>query len=157
MRFPRQEYWNRLPFPTPGDLPYPEVEPMSLVSPALAGGFFTTGATWKVIQRCIFDHFAVHMKLTQHFKSAILQYWYFSQQTWSQLVLHPAQALYKSAYKLDKQSDNIQPWHTPFPIWNQSIAPCLVLTVASWPVYRFLRRQVRRSGMSISLRIFHTL
>ena len=38
-----------------------------------------------------------------------------------------------SAYKLNKQGDNIQPWHTPFPIWNQSIVPCQVLTVASWP------------------------
>ena len=48
-----------------------------------------------------------------------------------------------SAYKLNKQGDNIQPWRTPFPIWNQSVAPCPVLTVASWPAYRFLRRQVR--------------
>ena len=31
-----------------------------------------------------------------------------------------------SAYKLNKQGDNIQPWHTPFPIWNQSIVPCPV-------------------------------
>ena len=48
-----------------------------------------------------------------------------------------------SAYKLNNQSDSIQPWCTPFPIWNQSVVPCLVLTVASWPAYRFLRRQVR--------------
>ena len=46
-----------------------------------------------------------------------------------------------SAYKLNKQCDNIQPWFTPFPIWNQSVVPCQVLTVASWPAYRFLRRQ----------------
>ena len=52
-----------------------------------------------------------------------------------------------SAYKLNKQGDNIQPWHTPFPIWNQSVVPCLVLTVASWPAYRFLKRQVRWSGI----------
>jgi len=45
-----------------------------------------------------------------------------------------------SVYKLNKQGDNIQPWHTPFPIWNQSIVPCLVLTVTSWPAYRCLRR-----------------
>ena len=45
-----------------------------------------------------------------------------------------------SAYKLSKQGDNIQPWRTPFPIWNQSVVvPCPVLTVASWPAYRFLR------------------
>ena len=59
-----------------------------------------------------------------------------------------------SAYKLNKQGDNIQLWHTPFPIWNQSIIPCLVLTIASWPAYRFHRRQVRWSGIPISLRIF---
>ena len=45
------------------------------------------------------------------------------------------------AYKLNKQGDNIQPWLIPFPIWNQAVVPCLVLTVASWPAYRFLRRQ----------------
>ena len=37
-----------------------------------------------------------------------------------------------STYKLNKQGDNIQPWCTPFPIWNQSV-PCPVLTLASWP------------------------
>ena len=47
-----------------------------------------------------------------------------------------------SAYKLNKQGDNIQPWHPPFPIWNQSVVPCPVLTVASWPAYRFLKRQM---------------
>ena len=53
-----------------------------------------------------------------------------------------------SAYKLNKQGNNIQPWHTPFPIWNQSAVPCPVLTVASWPAYRFLKRQVRWSGIN---------
>ena len=46
-----------------------------------------------------------------------------------------------SAYTLNKQGDDIQPWCTPFPIWNQSIVLCPVLSVAFWPVYRFLRRQ----------------
>ena len=41
MGFSRQEYWSGLPFPAPGDLPDPGIEPASLVSPALAGGFFT--------------------------------------------------------------------------------------------------------------------
>ena len=48
-----------------------------------------------------------------------------------------------SAYKLNKHGDNIQSCHIPFPIWNQSFIPCLVLTVAYWPAYRFLRRQVQ--------------
>ena len=39
-----------MPFPFPGDLPYPEIEPAPLMSPALAGGFFTMGATWEANQ-----------------------------------------------------------------------------------------------------------
>ena len=66
----------------------------------------------------------------------------------------PAFLMMYFAYKLNKQGDYIQPWCTPFPIWNQSVVPCPVLTVASWPAYRFLKRQVRWSGISISLRIF---
>jgi len=62
-----------------------------------------------------------------------------------------------SVYKLNKQGDNIQPWRTPFLIWNQSVVPCPVLTVASWPAHRFLRRQVRWSGIPISLRIVLSL
>ena len=58
-----------------------------------------------------------------------------------------------SAYKLNKQGDNIQPWCTPFPIWSKSV-PCLVLTVISLPAYRFLRREVRWSGIPISWNIF---
>ena len=62
-----------------------------------------------------------------------------------------------SAYKLNQQGDNIQPWRTPFPIGNQFVVPCLVLTLASWPAYRFLKRWVRWSGIPISFRIFHSL
>ena len=42
MGFSKREYWSGLPFPTPGNLPNPRIEPVSLASPALAGGFFTT-------------------------------------------------------------------------------------------------------------------
>ena len=59
-----------------------------------------------------------------------------------------------SAYMLNMQDDSIQPWHTPFPIWNQSVVPCPYLTVISLPVCRFLRRQARWSGISVSLKIF---
>ena len=44
--FSRQEYWSGLPFPPPGDLLNPGIEPMSLMSPAVAGGFLITSATW---------------------------------------------------------------------------------------------------------------
>ena len=47
MGFSRQGYWSGLPFPPPGDLPNPGIEPTSLLSPALASMFFTTSATWE--------------------------------------------------------------------------------------------------------------
>ena len=62
-----------------------------------------------------------------------------------------------SAYKLNKQDDNIQPWCTLSPVLNQSVVPCPVLTVTSWPAYRFVRRQVRWYGIPISWRILHSL
>ena len=44
MGFSREEHWSRLPFPSPGDLPDTGIE---LASPVLAGGLFTTSATWE--------------------------------------------------------------------------------------------------------------
>ena len=51
MEFPRQEYWSGLPFPSPGDLPNPGIEPES---PALAGGFFPIEPPGKPIFSCKF-------------------------------------------------------------------------------------------------------
>ena len=45
--FSKQEYWKGLPCPPLGDLPDPGIEPMSHRSPAMAGRFFTTNATWE--------------------------------------------------------------------------------------------------------------
>ena len=47
MGFFRQKYWSGVPFPSPGDLPDPEIEPASFISPALTNGFFTTSPTWE--------------------------------------------------------------------------------------------------------------
>ena len=54
--FPRQEYWSGLPCPSPGDLPNPGTELLSLMSPALAGRFFTTSDTWEAHDK----HISVH-------------------------------------------------------------------------------------------------
>ena len=54
-----------------------------------------------------------------------------------------------SVYKLNKQ-----PCHTPFSVLNQSVVSSRVLTVASWPTYMFLRRQVRWSGILICFKNF---
>ena len=62
-----------------------------------------------------------------------------------------------SAYRLNKQGDITQPWGTPFSILNQTIVPCLVLTVASWPAYRVHRKQVMWSGMSMFFKEFSTV
>ena len=49
MGFLRQEYWSGLPFPIPGDLPDPGIEPASLASPLLAGGFLSHCTTWEAL------------------------------------------------------------------------------------------------------------
>ena len=89
---------------------------------------------------------SLYLRLLIFFSAILISAWGLSS---------PSFRMIYSACKLNKQGDNMQPCHTPFPVWNQSIAPCLVLTVASWPAYRFPRRQVRWSGIPNSLRIFH--
>ena len=54
LEFFRQEYWSWLPYPPPGDLSHPGIELVSLVSPALAGRFFTTGSTWEALSQIYF-------------------------------------------------------------------------------------------------------
>ena len=53
LSFSKQEYWSGFSFSSPGDLPYPGIEPESPASPALAGGFFTTSTTWEARLHCI--------------------------------------------------------------------------------------------------------
>ena len=49
MGFSRQEYWSELPFPPLGDLPDPAIHILSVLSPSLAGQFFTTSMTWEAL------------------------------------------------------------------------------------------------------------
>ena len=69
----------------------------------------------------------------------------------------PAFLMMYFAYKLNKQGDNIQPWRTPFSYLEPVCCSMSSSHVASWPAYRFLRRQVRWSDIPISFRIFHSL
>ena len=62
MAFSRQEYWSGLPFPSPGDPPDPRIETESLMSPALAGSFFSTEPPRKPILSCI-KKFFLKLKL----------------------------------------------------------------------------------------------
>ena len=59
MGFSRLEYWRGLPFPPPGDIPDPGTEPMSLMSPALAGEFFTASTAGKPIEYLTLKEFEV--------------------------------------------------------------------------------------------------
>ena len=82
MRFSRQEYWSGLPCPPPGDLPHPGIEPASLMSPTLAGRFFTTNATWEahgdwqrilfIVKKPIlgFIFFLCHLRMSTHFSKS---------------------------------------------------------------------------------------
>ena len=56
MGFSRWEYWSGLPLPSPGDLLHPGIKPSSLMSPALAGRFFTTTATWEALSTIFKSH-----------------------------------------------------------------------------------------------------
>ena len=71
--FSRQEYWSGLPFPPPGDLPYPEIKLTFPESPALADGFFTTSATWEAptLDGSLLDS-AVHGFSRQEYWSGLL-------------------------------------------------------------------------------------
>ena len=121
-----------------------------------------------------FDLLAVHGTLKsplQHYssKASILQHSaffmvssaYLRLLVYLQAVMIPACAssspvfhMMYSACKLNKQRDHLQPLYTPLPALNQSVVSCPVLTVASCPLFRFLRRQVRWSDIPVSLRIF---
>ena len=64
MRFSRQEYWSWLSYPPPGNLLKPGIEPKSLMSPTLAGRFFTTSTTWEAyIYVCVCVFFLIFFSL----------------------------------------------------------------------------------------------
>ena len=67
MGFSRQEYWSGLPCSLPGDLPDPKTEPTSLMSPVLAGEFFTTGSTWEAyIYVCVYIYTYIYIHIYIH-------------------------------------------------------------------------------------------
>ena len=131
MGLSRQEYWSGLPFPSPGDLPNPGIEPGS---PVFQEDALTSEPRGKPVTFCHKSGVICISEVIDISPNNLDS---------SLCPSSPAFLMMYSAYKLNKQDDNIQPWRTPFPIWTQSVVPCPVLTVASWPAYRFLRRWVR--------------
>ena len=120
LRLSRQDYWSGLPFPSP----------------------MHESEKWKWSHSIMSNSSRPHgLQPTR-----LLHPWDFAGKStkWVAIAFSAC-----SAYKLNKQGDSIEPWRTPFPIWNQSVVPRPVLTVASWPAYRFLKRQVRWSSIPI--------
>ena len=83
MEFSRKEHWSGLPFPSPGDLPNPGIEPLSLTSPMLGRSFFTTSTTWEAQSSPIISEF--HFRLVK----GILQNVYCKRGGWHQRVWEP--------------------------------------------------------------------
>ena len=76
IEFSRQEYWSGLSCPPPGDLPDPGIDPTSLTSPALAGGFFATSATWEDTEHNLAICFIIKMDVSFDLTSRNLIYKY---------------------------------------------------------------------------------
>ena len=101
MGFSRQEYWGRVPFPSPGVLPDPGIKPASLVSPALAGWFISR------LEKEMATHSSIlAWKIPWMEEPGVLQFMGSQSGTRLSDFTH---SLTHSAYKLNKQGDNIQP------------------------------------------------
>ena len=72
--FSRQEYWSGSPCPLLGDLPDPGMQPTSLMSPALTGGFFTTSPTWLPSHIHIYTHMCIYVSTDLHMYTCIYIY-----------------------------------------------------------------------------------
>ena len=86
-----QEYWSRLPCPSPGNLPDPGIKPTSLMSSALAGRFFTTSTTWEALLSLEVTAFRISLQLI----FLGLRHWEIVQ-----LVSYGIQSFYVQSYRL---------------------------------------------------------
>ena len=73
MEFFRQKYWSGLPFPSPGDLPDPGIEPATFASPALASGFFATSTTWDINNLTYADDTTLMAESEEELKSLLMK------------------------------------------------------------------------------------
>ena len=109
------------------------------------------GTSWHDLSFLYVECWATFFTLFFHFQQEALQFLFtFCIRVVSFAYPSLAGHMIYSAYKLNKEGGNIQPWSTLFPILNQYVVPRPVLTVVPWPTYRFLRRQVRWSVISIA-------
>ena len=110
----RQEYWSGLPFPSPGDLPNTEIEPPSLISPALRGSFLTTGATWEALHE---RHWFVIFSLVLQCPYEGFVWRLCHPASWQQEVFPLSSILWKSLYKFGT---------SPFNVWSVQFSRLVV-------------------------------
>ena len=129
MEFSRQEYWSGLPFPSPGDLLDPGIEHVSLESPALAGGFFTTEPLGKPFVSS--DNSQMNLLLV---KWDINKY----AQNWSGHIIISICGGYRARQTNDSRSRNLlsfPSWHCDLPRLSKE-QPFLFYFLDAWPWLR---------------------
>ena len=142
MEFSRQEYWSGLPCPLPEDIPDSRIEPVSLISPALAGGFFTTSATWEA-------YTPVHPAPKIRHRTLLLsrEHFYFSR---ARIHPHPPQG--------NHCSDFFHHWLVmPFLDFHINEIGWFVLRVGSLSLRRFCHAMGCISSSFYSWLVFHSL
>ena len=110
MGFSRQEYWSGLPCPPPGNLPDPVIKPTSLMSPVLAGGFFTTSTTWEAhvyvrigVNICVYMHvymYALCIYGCMHICMSIYVYAYVCLCVWMYICVHMCVCICMSVFTI---------------------------------------------------------
>ena len=83
MEFSRQEYWSGLPFPSPGDLSDPRIEPVTSVSPALASQFFNASTTWEALYKVDTLMCSLEMRKQRHRGVKLLAQCHTASKQWS--------------------------------------------------------------------------
>ena len=106
-RFSRQEYWSGLPFPPPQNLPDPGIEP---VTPALAGGFFTTDPPGKPQRKNTLNHTCTHTCVSVFFCYVFLNPWF------KLILLIPRITRFIVAFNLSLFTTFLHKWETQLPI-----------------------------------------
>ena len=135
--FSRQEYWSGLLFPPPGDLLDPGIKPSSLMSPALAGRFFATSATWEAQA----SHWSI-VDTTQrwyYFKCVITHLWLIRCHTCWSLPSWPADCFIGLPNSVTQEVDPCRLWFPSF----------LLGLAIGRPRAKVASRKWRRQGISL--------
>ena len=132
--FSRQEHWSGLPFPPPRDLPDPGIEPESLMSPALAGKFFTTSTAWEAQGRLFSPQRPVPLYVPRVPSHRLEVFWSFC----SQLPPHPLPLYWTCTASMPPLlflkigsgwGTHVHPWLIHVNVWQNPPQYCKVISL----------------------------